>query len=166
MKEAGCFSISFGIETYSLRLLKILKKGTTPEINERAVKLAKRAGLRVRGTFILGIPGETIEDSHRTINYASQLGLDEAKFSLATPYPGTELFQLAYKEGLLKEPIDFSRLSAVSGFGSYEPVYVPRGRRGKELQRLQLLAHIKFYFNPLRIIRILGDIRGGFKELM
>jgi len=154
MREAGCSAISFGIETASQRLLDVLKKRTSPEINERAVRMAKKAGIsNVRATFILGIPTETREESLATIKYAKRLPLDSAKFSIATPYPGTELYRIALSEGMNIQK-DWSKLHQGVGFSKYDPVYVPRGRDGKELKKLQRRAHLEFYLSPRRILYI------------
>ncbi|MBA7661106.1 Anaerobic magnesium-protoporphyrin IX monomethyl ester cyclase [subsurface metagenome] len=154
MREAGCSTISFGIETASQRLLGILKKGTSLEINERAVRMAKKAGIsNVRGTFILGIPTETREESLATIKYAKKLPLDSAKFSIATPYPGTELYRIALSEGM-DVPKDWSKLHQGVGFSEYDPVWIPKGRDAKELKKLQRRAHLEFYLSPRRIFYI------------
>lgn len=154
MREAGCNAISFGIETASQRLLDVLKKRTSPEINERAVRMAKKAGIKnVRATFILGIPTETREESLATIKYAKKLPLDSAKFSIATPYPGTELYRVALSEGM-NIPKDWSKLHQGVGFSEYDPLYIPKGRGAKELKRLQKRAHLEFYLSPRRILYI------------
>jgi len=154
MREAGCSAISFGIETASQRLLDILKKRTSPEINERAVRMAKKAGIsNVRATFILGIPTETREESLATIKYAKKLPVDSAKFSIATPYPGTELYRIALSEGMDIQK-DWSKLHQGVGFSEYDPVWIPKGRDAKELKRLQRRAHLAFYLSPRRIFYI------------
>ncbi len=154
MREAGCSAISFGIETASQRLLDILKKKTSPEINERAVRMAKKAGIsNVRATFILGIPTETREESLATIKYAKKLPVDSAKFSIATPYPGTELYRIALSEGMDIQK-NWSKLHQGVGFSEYDPVYIPKGRDAKELKRLQRRAHLDFYLSPRRILYI------------
>jgi len=154
MREAGCSAISFGIETASQRLLGILKKRTSPQINERAVRMAKKAGIsNVRATFILGIPTETREESLATIRYAKKLPLDSAKFSIATPYPGTELFKIALSEGMDIQK-DWSNLHQGVGFSEYDPVWIPKGRDAKELKKLQRRAHLEFYLSPRRIFYI------------
>lgn len=154
MREAGCSAISFGIETASQRLLDILKKRTSPEINERAVRMAKKAGIsNVRATFILGIPTETREESLATIKYAKKLPLDSAKFSIATPYPGTELYRIALSEGMDIQK-DWSKLHQGVGFSEYNPVWIPKGRDPKELKKLQRRANLGFYLSPRRIFYI------------
>lgn len=157
MRRAGCVNISFGIETASQRLMELIKKGETVEDNIKAVKLAKSAGLGTRGAFILGLPTETKEESWATIQLAKSLPLDEVKFSLATPYPGSPLYDVAMQEGCLFDG-KWDQLSTTVGLGSYEPVYCPKGRSPEELKKLQRRAHLEFYLRP-RIIFGLFDLR-------
>lgn len=150
MKDAGCINISFGIETSSQRLMDLIKKGETVEDNIKAVKLAKSVGLGARGAFILGLPTETREESLATIKLAKKLPLDEVKFSLATPYPGSPLYEMAKKEGCIVDG-KWDRLNTTVGLGKYEPIYFPKNRTTAELKKLQRRAHLEFYLRP-RII--------------
>ncbi len=156
MKKAGFALVSFGIETGVPRLLKLIKKGENMEQIRKAVDEAHQAGLKVRGTLMLGLPTETKEDSRATIEWAKNLKLDFAKFSLATPYPGTVLFDLAVKAGM--DVSDWSHFSSMAGFADYDPVYVPEGRDGKELARLQKQAMKEFYMRPRQIFNLIKNI--------
>ncbi len=158
MRAAGCRLISFGIETGVPRLLSLIKKGITIEQSRAAVRWAKEAGIRVRTTLILGLPTETEEDTRATIDFAKELGADFAKFSLATPYPGTELCRLAEEMGLLSSR-DWSRASSMAGFSTYEPLFVPEGRTGEEMKRWQRRAMREFYFRPRQAWTILSQTK-------
>lgn len=147
MRASGCRLISFGVETGVPRLLDLVKKGIKVEQSVRAVRWARQAGIRVRTTFILGLPTETPEETRATVEFAKHLGADFAKFSLATPYPGTELCRLAEQMGLLTSH-DWSRASSMAGFSTYEPLFVPEGRTGEEMKRWQRRAMREFYFRP------------------
>ena len=156
MKKAGFALVSFGVETGSPRLLASIQKGETMDQIAQAVDWAHRAGLKVRGTLILGLPTETAEDSRATIDWAKKLKLDFAKFSLATPYPGTVLYDLALQQGMTFS--DWSHFSSMAGFADYDPVYTPEGRDPKELSRLQKQAMKEFYFRPRQIANLLKNI--------
>lgn len=158
MRAAGCRLISFGIETGVPRLLALIKKGITVEQSRDAVRWAKEAGIRVRTTLILGLPTESVEDTKTTIRFAKELGADFAKFSLATPYPGTELCQLAERMGLLASH-DWARASSMAGFSAYEPLFVPEGRTGDEMKRWQRRAMREFYFRPRQMWTILSQTK-------
>ena len=83
--------VFFGIESGSERILKAMKKGTTPEKNMEAVKLARRCGVKVGGSFIVGYPGETEEDYQATLDFMEEAMLDDVFASVAEPIPGTPL---------------------------------------------------------------------------
>jgi len=97
MAEAGCYQIAFGVESGSQRVLNLIKKGIIKEQVERAVKWTKEADMEARCYFMLGIPGETIEEMRETVNFAKKLNPDVVHFSIATPFPATEMSDIASK---------------------------------------------------------------------
>ena len=169
MAQAGCYLVSFGIESGVGRLLDTVEKGAEVGQAETAVRLAKEAGLIVRATFILGLPGETVADSEATIRFSRKLPLDQVRFALATPFPGTKLWEIAMAEGSV-ETDDWMRLSSMGGYRSDELFYVPKGRDSEELKKLQRRANFGFYFRPrivagfarrIRSVDELGDYARG-----
>jgi anaerobic magnesium-protoporphyrin IX monomethyl ester cyclase len=107
-KEAGCWQVGFGIESGNQDILdRIQKKTTLPQI-EKAVRLAGKAGISTFGFFILGLSQETEEDMKRTIEFASKLPLDIAKFDICIPYPGTPYYKELTGEGRIRSK-DWSR---------------------------------------------------------
>ena len=85
MAEAGCYSVSLGLESGSKRVLNRMKKGLSPEHAAEKVKLLAKAGMEVNGFFILGYPEETRRDMKATMDFARSLPLTRANFSLFTP---------------------------------------------------------------------------------
>ena len=110
MKTAGCWQISYGLESGDQRMLNIMKKGTTVEQNRNAVIWAKKTGLNVRAFFVLGMPGETPESLKKTVEFAKSLPIDIVTFYSVTLYPGNELYEMAKKEGrdLKRRNLSFS----------------------------------------------------------
>lgn len=94
MAEAGCGKIHFGIETADPEIMKVIDKETTPDRVRLAVNWAHEAGIRTKGYFMIGLPGDTEETIQKTIDFAAELPLDEVMFSLTTPFPGTRLWEL------------------------------------------------------------------------
>ncbi len=92
MGKAGCWYISWGIESANEQILKRAHKGYRKEQAIQALKWAKAAGINNWGFFIIGLPGETPETIQETIAYAKALPLDIALFHIAAPYPGTPFF--------------------------------------------------------------------------
>jgi radical SAM superfamily enzyme YgiQ (UPF0313 family) len=92
MSKAGCWLISWGIESANEQIRKHVRKGTSEEKIARALQWSKDAGIMNWGYFILGLPGETEETIRETIEFAKDLPLDLALFHIAAPYPGTPFF--------------------------------------------------------------------------
>lgn len=92
LKEAGCYRISFGIESGDQSILDHAKKGVTIEQIRNAVKLVKKVKIEALGFFMIGLPGETPQTINKTIALAKELDLDLIKIGIATPLPGTEFF--------------------------------------------------------------------------
>jgi radical SAM superfamily enzyme YgiQ (UPF0313 family) len=92
MGKAGCWFISWGIESANEMVLKRARKGYKKEQAFKALKWSKAAGINNWGYFIIGLPGETEESILETIEYSKQLPLDIALFHIAAPYPGTPFF--------------------------------------------------------------------------
>ncbi|MBK6434031.1 radical SAM protein [Candidatus Amarolinea dominans] len=92
MGRAGCWYISWGIESANEQILKRARKGYRKEQAFKALTWSKAAGINNWGYFIIGLPGETETTIQETITYAKELPLDIALFHIAAPYPGTPFF--------------------------------------------------------------------------
>jgi radical SAM superfamily enzyme YgiQ (UPF0313 family) len=91
MKSADCQLLSFGAESGCQKILDSVHKKTTVEMNEKAVKMAKKAGLSVAMSVIIGFPGETKESLKETYDFIHRAEPDYVYLCMATPYPGTHL---------------------------------------------------------------------------
>src|SRR3989344_887462 len=152
MKEAGCFCIWYGIEAGDDLLLKVINKGTTIESIKKAVKLTKKNGIEVRGLFMVGLPKETPELAQKTINFAKELDLDYAQFSITTPHIGTPLYELAAQYGTLEKNYD--------KYTQHEAVFVPFGYKSKEqVEEMAKRAFREFYHRPSYIFKQMIKIR-------
>ena len=152
MKKAGCWTIFFGIESGNQELLDNIKKLMTVEEMRQKVRLVQSVGIEIRGSFMLGIPGETPEMAKKTIKFAVELDPDYAQFSLVTPYPGTQLYKEVNKWGTLKEEYN--------EFHGWSPVFVPKGYKdADELRKLHKEAFRRFYFRPKYVLKKIWGIR-------
>ncbi len=88
MREAGCDSISFGVETGNAEMMKRIKKGITLAQARRAVSLCRDVGIIPHTSFIVGLPGESSETLRETAEFAADLGSLYGYHMLA-PFPGT-----------------------------------------------------------------------------
>nr|MBC7244091.1 radical SAM protein [Chloroflexota bacterium] len=110
MYAAGCRRIHFGIESGNEEVLQRIGKGIKLEQVRQAVRWAQEAGIQVKGYFMLGLPGDTEETMQQTVDLAVALNLDEAMFSLTTPFPGTRLWdELVKKKPETEYNQDFTR---------------------------------------------------------
>lgn len=160
MRDAGCKIVSFGIESGVQRILDKISKRVTLDQIRKAVRLVNKVGLEPRGSFILGLPTETLKDSLQTIYFALKLPLKQAKFGLATPYPGTELWSIALAEGQVKDVgEDWNRFTQMAAYTKFSPSYIPKGRKASELIFLQKLANMAFYFKPSVILMFFKRIK-------
>ncbi|RSY01733.1 radical SAM protein, partial [Sphingomonas koreensis] len=99
MKEGGCRVLLVGYESGNQKILHNIKKGLRTDVARQFTKDAHALGLTIHGTFILGLPGETLETIEETIRYAIELNPHTIQVSLAAPYPGTFLYKQATENG-------------------------------------------------------------------
>lgn len=96
MKQAGCWEISFGLETGSNELLQKMEKAARVEKSEQAVQWTYEAGIRTKGLFMLGYPGETHETIALTKAFVRRIPMSTMNLSKFTPYPGSPVYRELY----------------------------------------------------------------------
>ncbi len=148
MKRAGCWQISFGIESGSQEILTAIHKNVTLAQIERAVDLCRTAGILSKGFFIVGHPGETGQTLQQTLDFALKLPLDDISVTMLTPFPGTEIYERATEFGQFDS--DWSRMNLLN------TVFIPHGLTHEVLEQYQREILRRFYLRP-RII--LGYLR-------
>lgn len=104
MRAAGCYRVSFGFESGNDEVLKLFGKGgkASVEQGQRAVSMARKAGIDTSGFFLLGLSPDSQDTMHDTIEYARALPLDMMKFGIAIAFPGTKMFENYAKSGLIR----------------------------------------------------------------
>lgn len=157
MADAGCWNISYGVESGNQLILNTIKKGFLLEQVRKSFKWTHEAGMEARATFILGLPNETWETMMQTIDFAIEIDADYAQFQLLTPYPGTELWDTASQYG-------YFQTKDLSKYTIWNPVFVPNGLTKKQLEEAHRLAYKKFYLRPRYWINRLRNIR-NFQDL-
>lgn len=98
-KDSGLRLFLVGYESGNDEILRRIKKGVTLDEMRRFTRACHQAGVVIHGTFILGLPVETRETIENTIRFAQELDVFSLQVSLAAPYPGTELFEMARQNG-------------------------------------------------------------------
>jgi radical SAM superfamily enzyme YgiQ (UPF0313 family) len=153
MKKSGCFAIGLGIESGSQETLQKIKKKISKQQAKETVSLCRRHGLQTYLFFIIGFPWETARHIQETINFAQQLKGDIINFSFATPFPGTALFDLCVKLGVLKTGPEYA--SGNYGTPLTSTLYLNR----KQLLGMEKSAYRQIIFSPAYILRNLSRIR-------
>lgn len=147
MRAAGCSAVSFGIESGSDQALEMMGKKITLEKIRTAVNNARSAGIStLSGFFMLGTPWDTEQSMQDTIDFARSLPLDFAQFAIATPYPGTEMYEMV-KDIMFDVPF--------SEYGTHEGmVYFETEQLSQDIVRKYFSqAYRSFYFRPVMVMR-------------
>jgi len=143
MKRAGLKGINFGVESGDEEVARLAgRKSDEKEKIKETIKVSRRLGISTKAFFILGLPGETRETMERTIKSAVELDPDYVVFMLASPFPGTQLFDL------------FLKAHSRDVFFKEEDIYyVPPGLTLDELKRHQKTGILRFYLRPRHILK-------------
>lgn len=148
MKKAGCYSLSYGIESGDQKILNNIRKGQTLEQCKNAVKWTKQAGIECVGFFMLGNIGENRETMQKTIDFAKELEVDIAQFSILIPFPGTIVRKIIEKEGKIFEN-EWKNYDNLAGTAIFE-----HGELTKKLmEEMYKRAYKEFYFRPRYMIK-------------
>jgi radical SAM superfamily enzyme YgiQ (UPF0313 family) len=169
MKRSGCYTVAYGIESASPEIIKTLQKDITLKQVEAAIRAHKEVGLQVVGYFMLGSPGETPETIQQTIDYAKELKVDFAQFSVTTPFPGTELYEI-YKR-INPGNIDWEKFIYAGTDNPTNPVFESDKLTREALVKWTARAYREFYLRPSYVWQRLqrctswGEIKMNFKGL-
>ena len=150
MKEAGCRLLIVGYESGDQQILKNIKKGATIERARQFTKDCHKLGLVIHGDFILGLPGETQETIHNTINFAKELDVETIQVSVAHAYPGTELYDYAMKNGFMVAE------GKMVDEGGHQLAHIQYpGLPAEEILDSVHRFYDEYYFRPKAVFRIL-----------
>jgi len=154
MREAGCIAVWFGVESGSKKVLNSMGKGFSLAQTRRAFKWAKEAGLMTVAGVILGFPGETKESAWETIRFVKELNPNDVGFYIATPYPGTPMYEEVKANGSLK----------ITDFDKYDmatPTFDIPNMTMQELTQIREQAFQSFYLSPAYFVSALGMFKKG-----
>lgn len=156
MEEAGCQRIQYGVESGSERVLLHLKKGFTREQAEKALCWTKDAGISTYADFMIGNPGETLEEILETIKFADKLNPDFVHYSITMPLPRTKLYEEALEKGILEK--DYWKEYAKNPTEDFKIPYWTENFSAEELESLLKKAYHSFYLRPGYMLKSLGKL--------
>ncbi|MDI6743183.1 MAG: radical SAM protein [Smithella sp.] len=139
LKEAGCLMVSLGIESADPAMLARHKSGVSLEEVRDAVQRIQKAGLRAKGLFMMGLPGETEASIRRTSDFIISLGLDDMNMAKFTPFPGAPLWKTIQEEGVFNE--DWRLMNCLNF------VFIPKGIESKERLDQLYNEHVKRFYS-------------------
>lgn len=153
LKEAGCHTIMFGVESANPTTLAETDKGYTLAEIKESFRLAHTLGLRTLGTFMIGLPGETREDILKTIRFSRELKADFASFNVTIPRRLTGLREEAKKRGWIRgEELSMDQSGTFTMMGND---FLSAG----EIKALQRKAVRSFYLQPGYFFKRLVKVR-------
>ncbi|MBA4394660.1 MAG: B12-binding domain-containing radical SAM protein, partial [Desulfobacca sp.] len=139
LKSAGCLMVSLGIESADPDMLLRHKAGVSLEKVKDTVARIQAAGLRAKGLFMMGLPGETEASIRETSDLVISLGLDDMNMSKFTPFPGAPLWRTIKEEGTFEE--DWSQMNCLNF------VFIPKTIGSKEILDQLYNEHVKRFYN-------------------
>jgi anaerobic magnesium-protoporphyrin IX monomethyl ester cyclase len=145
LKDAGCLMVSLGIESADAEILLKHKAGVTVETVRDTVTRIQAAGLRAKGLFMMGLPGETEDSIRRTSDFVISLGLDDMNMAKFTPFPGAPLWKTIREEGAFEE--DWEQMNCLNF------VFVPKSIGSRELLNQLYNEHVKRFYTHKAWIR-------------
>ncbi len=151
-RDNGLRLFLVGYESGNQEILNRIKKGIQLDEARRFTQACHKAGVVVHGTFILGLPVETKETIEQTIRYAMDLDVFSIQVSLAAPYPGTELFEMARQNGWFAKK---DKTDIVHGDGLQQSTLEYPGLSKEEIFEAVEIFYRRYYLRPRPILRII-----------
>ncbi|MCW4053800.1 MAG: B12-binding domain-containing radical SAM protein [Candidatus Bathyarchaeota archaeon] len=157
MRKAGCIAVWFGVESGARNVIdgmgKSERASTYVTQTRKAFKWANETGLMTVANIIFGFPGETKDTALETLKFVEELNPNEIGYYIATPYPGTPLYDYVKEKGWLK----------ITDFDKYDtatPIFESPSISMKDLEEIREKAYQRFYLRPSYVLRML--LKGKF----
>lgn len=155
LKDNGLRLLLVGYESGNQQILHNIKKGMRIEVARQFTKDCHELGVKIHGTFILGLPGETKETIQETIRFATEINPHTMQVSLAAPYPGTFLYKQAVENGWL----DAEHAELIDERGvQIAPLHYPGILSHTEIFTSVEEFYRRFYFRAPKIASIVGEM--------
>ena len=160
MRDGGAHTIYFGIESGNQQTLDFIGKGIKLDQAISSVQKGNSAGLNTLGSFIIGFPNDTVEDVRNTIKFSKKVRVKLAQFTIATPYPGTRLWDLAKANNLIKT-MNWRKYTTLS------PVMKLQNFTDETILKWLGKAYMNFYLRPFYLLQdLIRDHGFIFKRII
>ena len=159
MHQAGCWMLSYGIESIEPEVLKIIQKGINVEQMENAIKWTRDVEIKVMAHIIFGLPGQTKETLNKTLDWLFKNKVDYAQFYCSVPYWGTQLRVIAEKKGWV-ESNDYSLYEIDKSVMHTDTL------TSKEIEYMREIAFKKFYLRPSKIMSEIWENKTNPKYIL
>jgi len=140
MKAAGCWMASLGIETGDPELLAKHRQNPDLDMLADKIRLIKRAGIRVKGLLMMGLPGESEASIRKSMDYVFSLPIDDFNLSKFTPFPGSPIYETIHEQGSFEE--DWEKMDCMHF------QFVPAGMTRERLEELFTLYYKSHFQRP------------------
>lgn len=157
MKESGCHTVMFGVESASQEVLSRHNKGINLEQVNSAFRLARELGLRTLAHFIFGLQGEDVHSQKELIDFCLALNPDFVSFNIAAPLCNT-----TFKEEVLRQGLCPERIIEADSSCSY-PVWESGKLKREDVWGLRSAALRRFYLRPSYILNHLKNIKTAYQ---
>ncbi|MCW4010198.1 MAG: cobalamin-dependent protein [Candidatus Bathyarchaeota archaeon] len=152
MRDAGCFCVWLGVESGSEAILGAMNKSIQLNQTRLAFKTAHKVGLMTIANTVIGFPGETEQTAWETVRFIKELNPDSVGFYVATPYPGTPMYEKVKQNGWL-------RITDFDKYDTAEPTFETPWLSMDKLVEIRQKAYQQFYLRPSYVLRMIR--RGG-----
>ncbi len=157
MRKAGCYGISYGVESGSQDILDRAKKGTTIEQIEKAFYWSSELGIKTLAQVILGLPGDNKHTIKQTLKLLIKINPDFVQFNCAVPYPGTELYNLMHKKNYTASLAKWDYFEPRSAIIETDYLSV------SQIRKLRVICYIRFYFRLKYFVKLFKVLRKDIK---
>lgn len=161
LKKAGCQGIHYGVESGTEKVLRLLNKCITLNQVKEVFTLTKQYSIPILAYFMIGNPGETIEDIWATFALMKALDPDYAHITIFTPFPGTKIYIDGLRSGIIKH--DYWREFASNPTDAFAPPQWGERFSREELNDLLIKGYKSFYLRPSYMLKRTLKIRSVFE---
>ncbi|MGB9082222.1 MAG: radical SAM protein [Desulfuromonadaceae bacterium] len=153
MRRAGCWYISYGVESGNQETLDRIGKKITLDLIRERIELTRRCGIQAKGFFIIGFPWETEQTIRETVDFALSLPLSDLNIFPLTPFPGTAVYEQAKVQGAFDD--DWSKMDL------QQIVYIPPGLSSQILLGQIKKLLLRYYLRPGTVLNYLRRAIGA-----